>query len=232
MRVAIVDDEKYWRECIQSEITQYDIKEEIEIFMFSSGEQFLQSNEKFDISLVDISMQGIDGFDTILAARKNNSEGIYMILTTHTEMSRKGYIVNAFRYIDKAELQELQEAFTSAQIVLGRNKRIMFNIIDFGIREFVLKDIIFIETEKHYTLLHTKNGKVKCNDNMKDIEKKLPSKWFFRCHNAYIVNLDEIDCIKGRIVYLSSGNNIDVSLRKLNEFKKIYIDRQFICASK
>ena len=65
MRVAIVDDDKSWREYIQSEIAQYNIKDEIETFLFSSGEQFLQSNEKFDISMVVISMQGIDGFDTI-----------------------------------------------------------------------------------------------------------------------------------------------------------------------
>lgn len=232
MRVAIVDDDKSWREYIQSEIAQYNIKDEIETFLFSSGEQFLQSNEKFDISMVDISMQGIDGFDTISEARKYNPDGIFMILTTHTEMSRKGYIVNAFRYIDKAELQELQEAITSAQIVLGRNKRIMVNVIDAGIREVVLKNIIYIETEKHYTLFHTKQGIVKCSDNMKDIEKMLPSKWFFRCHNAYIVNLDEITRIKERIIYLSNGDDIDVSLRKLNEFKKLYIDRQFECANK
>ena len=37
MRVAIVDDEKYWRECIQSEIAQYDIKEEKVLFIIYGG---------------------------------------------------------------------------------------------------------------------------------------------------------------------------------------------------
>lgn len=232
MRVAIVDDEKYWRECIRSAIIQCDIMDVIEIFLFSSGEQFLASKEKFDITMVDISMQGIDGFDTISEARKYDPDGLYVILTTHTEMSRKGYIVNAFRYIDKAELEELHEAFTSAQIVLGRNKRIKVNVIDAGMRELILKNIIYIETEKHYILFHTKHGVIKCSDNMKDIENMLPSEWFCRCHNAYIVNLDEITRIKDRIVYLSNGDDIDVSLRKSNEFKKLYLDRQFECANK
>ncbi len=232
MRVAIVDDDANWRKQIQRKIVQYDTMKEIEITLFSSGEQYLANKEHYDISLIDIEMQGLDGFDTISEARKYNPEGIYVILTTHIEMSRKGYVVNAFRYIDKAELDELQEALASAQIILGRNKRIKVSVVDAGMRELTLKNIIYVETEKHYILFHTKQGVVKCSDNMKDVEKILPTEWFCRCHNAFIVNLDEIARIEDRIVYLSNGEDIDVSQRKLNQFKKLYVDRQFECANR
>lgn len=232
MRVAIVDDDANWRKRIQRKIVQYDTMKEIEITLFSSGEQYLANKEHYDISLIDIEMQGLDGFDTISEARKYNPEGIYVILTTHIEMSRKGYVVNAFRYIDKTELDELQEALASAQIILGRNKRIKVSVVDAGIRELTLKNIIYVETEKHYILFHTKQGVVKCSDNMKDVEKILPTEWFCRCHNAFIVNLDEIARIEDRIVYLSNGEDIDVSQRKLNQFKKLYVDRQFECANR
>ena len=232
MRVAIVDDDANWRKRIQRKIVQYDTMKEIEITLFSSGEQYLANKEHYDISLIDIEMQGLDGFETISEARKYNPEGIYVILTTHIEMSRKGYVVNAFRYIDKAELDELQEALASAQIILGRNKRIKVSVVDAGIRELTLKNIIYVETEKHYILFHTKQGVVKCSDNMKDVEKILPTEWFCRCHNAFIVNLDEIARIEDRIVYLSNGEDIDVSQRKLNQFKKLYVDRQFECANR
>ena len=44
-----------------------------------------------------------------------------MILTTHTEMSRRGYLVNAFRYLDKVNLkEELKEAFYSAKKIAGK----------------------------------------------------------------------------------------------------------------
>ncbi len=232
MRVAIVDDDANWRKQIQRKIVQYDTMKEIEITLFSSGEQYLANKEHYDISLIDIEMQGLDGFDTISEARKYNPEGIYVILTTHIEMSRKGYVVNAFRYIDKAELDELQEALASAQIILGRNKRIKVSVVDAGMRELTLKKIVYVETEKHYILFHTKQGVVKCSDNMKDVEKILPTEWFCRCHNAFIVNLDEIARIEDRIVYLSNGEDIDVSQRKLNQFKKLYVDRQFECANR
>ena len=144
MRVAIVDDDANWRKRIQRKIVQYDTMKEIEITLFSSGEQYLANKEHYDISLIDIEMQGLDGFDTISEARKYNPEGIYVILTTHIEMSRKGYVVNAFRYIDKTELDELQEALASAQIILGRNKRIKVSVVDAGMRELTLKNIIYV----------------------------------------------------------------------------------------
>ena len=55
---------------------------------------------------------------------------VYIILTTHTEMSRKGYLVNAFRYIDKSNMsKEIVEAINAAEVLLRRNDNIEINIV-------------------------------------------------------------------------------------------------------
>jgi len=110
MNIAIVDDDEIWRERIKAELLGYN-HDEMQIDLFASGEKYLCSQKQYDISFVDIEMSGIDGFETITKARNAKGDsGIYVILTTHTEMSRKGYFVNAFRYIDKVHLEELKEA--------------------------------------------------------------------------------------------------------------------------
>ena len=232
MRISIVDDDKNWRERVKEEILKYEKCEDFEIDLFESGESYLNSKEHYDISFIDIEMPGIDGFETIAKAKESGDDGIYVILTTHAEMSRKGYVVNAFRYIDKAYLEELKEAIDSAIIVLGRNEKIKVNVIGDGPRELVLKNIIYIETEKHYIVIHTKQGSIKCSNNMSEIENMLQGKWFCRCHNVYIVNLDEISHIDDRIVYLSNGADIDISYRRMSQFKKLYINRTYECANK
>lgn len=232
MRISIVDDDKNWRERVKDEILKYEKCEDFEIDLFASGDSYLNSKEHYDISFIDIEMPGIDGFETIAKAKESGEDGIYVILTTHAEMSRKGYVVNAFRYIDKAYLEELKEAIDSAIIVLGRNEKIKVNVIGDGPRELVLKNIIYIETEKHYIVIHTKQGSIKCSNNMSEIENMLHGKWFCRCHNVYIVNLDEISHIDDRIVYLSNGADIDISYRRMSQFKKLYINRQYECANK
>ena len=231
MRIAIVDEETNWREQVRDAIVRYDENEEIEIDMFTSGKGYLESTRRYDISLIDIEMSGIDGFETIMRAKESDADGIYIILTTHTEMSRKGYLVNAFRYIDKVHLEELQEAIDSAKKVLGRNEKIEVNVIGEGTRKITLKNIIYVETEKHYIRIHTRQGIIKCSNSMKEIESMLPDKWFNRCHNVYIVNLDEIVRIDDRIVYLSNGDDIDISHRKMSQFRKLYINRQYECAN-
>ena len=227
MKIAIIDDSKNWRQKIKEEIFRYlDISDE-DIDMYSGGEQYLESQKKYDISFVDIEMAGIDGFETISSARKYNPDGFYIILTTHEELSRKGYIVNAFRYIYKMKLVELDEAISAIQVLQERNKTIEVSVIGGGIKELELKNIIFFETEKHYILVHTKQGVLKCNNNMRDIENMLPNQWFYRCHKTYIINLDEIKHIDRKIVYLNDGNEVDISRRKVNQFKEIYFNRQY-----
>lgn len=227
MKISIVDDDPKWIERIQNEIMRYDKNKEMEIDVFLSGEEYLKREEQYDISFIDIEMTGIDGFETISEARKYNPNGLYVILTTHVEMSRKGYVVNAFRYLDKMNLEEMQETIESAQVVLGRNEKIDVNVINDGVRKITLKNIIYIETERHYILIHMKHGNIKCSDTLQDIEELLPSNWFNRCHNVYIVNLDEINDIKDKILYLSNGDDIDVSDRKMRQFKKAYLNREY-----
>ena len=231
MTIAIVDDEIIWRERVRDEILRYDEEKEIKIDFFTNGESYLEFQNNYDISFVDIEMPGLDGFETITRAKEKDTDGIYIILTTRTEMSRKGYVVNAFRYIDKQQMEEVREALDSAKTLLGRNEKIEVNVIGDSVRKITLKNIIYVETEKHYILIHTKQGAIKCSNTMKEIENMLPDNWFSRCHNVYIVNLDEIIRIDDRIVYLSNGADIDISHRRMNQFRKIYLNRQFECAN-
>lgn len=232
MKISIVDDEMIWIERIKSEIVRYAQDNDMEIDVFSSGEEYLKCEKQYDISFVDIEMPGIDGFETISRARKYHPEGIYVILTTHAEMSRKGYRVSAFRFLDKMELEEIQETIEAAKIVLERNRKIEINVIGGGVQKLTLKNIIYIETEKHYILIHTKQDNIRCSNKMQEIEELLPGNWFSRCHHAYIVNLDEIRKIDKRIVYLNNGDDIDVSERKTQQFKKAYLNRLFECANR
>lgn len=231
MKIAIVDDEDYWRkktdECIR-EIEQTDI----EVVVYDNPISYLACKDEYDISLIDIEMPKIDGFKTIEKAREKNKKGIFMILTTHTEMSRRGYVVNAFRYLDKRNLKkELEEALLASKKLLEKNKRITLNIVGELQQELALKNIYYFEAQKHGVIICTSLGKKRCNDSMAEMEQKLDNKWFYRCHNSFIVNLDEIESLKGTIINMKNGDDIDISRRKVSEFKKVFLKRQYECAN-
>lgn len=100
-----------------------------------------------------------------------------------------------------------------------------------GLQELLLKNIYYIEAQKHGILIHTTNGTKRCNCSMTEIENSLSGKWFYRCHNAFIVNLDEIETIKGTLLFIKNGEDIDISRRRVADFKKVYLKRQYECAN-
>ena len=233
MKIAIVEDEKYWREYAKKVVQQfYGENNQFELDIYVNGISYLKSGQKYDISFIDIEMPSIDGFETIVKAKQFNYKGIFIVLTTHLELSRKGYHVDAFRYIDKANIyEEVYEALKSAEIVLGRNAKVCVNVIGEGKRELTLKNIIYIETEKHYVAIHTKYGDIRCSNSMHEMEKFLCNKWFYRSHNAYIVNLDEVKAIEGSKAIMSNLHKLDIAKRKFFSFRRAYIDRQYECAN-
>ena len=89
LKLAIVDDEPRWIEMAKQQVVKY-WEKEAEIYTYTDGESFLEAMEKFDLILMDIEMPEMDGFDTIKKYRKRNKDGLFLILTTHMEMSTKG----------------------------------------------------------------------------------------------------------------------------------------------
>lgn len=232
IKIAIIDDEKYWREEIEKTLYECYDRDKIELDIYESGVEYLKKNNIYDITFVDVEMPDLDGFETIMSARKFNPEGIFIILTTHTEMSRKGYLVNAFRYIDKVHLkEEMPEAMDSAKVLLRKNIKINVSVISEGVQEIALKDIIYIETGRHFTMIYTKHGEKRCSNSMSEIEGMLSEEYFYRCHNAFIVNMDEINEFKNNMLVMSNGEKVEVSKRKISDFKKVYIKRQYVLAN-
>lgn len=229
MKIAIVDDKLHWHDKIETIICKC---VNAEIDNYSNGKDFLLNKKKYDIVFMDIEMPYMDGFDTIKKARELNLESIYIIMTTHSEMSRKGYLVNAFRYIDKQKMkEEIPEAIDSANMILDNNKKISVNVIGKGVLDINLSNILYIETEKHRVLVHTNNDVVRCGDSMIELENKLQKDNFYRCHNAYIVNLDAVNKIEKTYTILKNGEKVEISRRKYQEFGNRYLERRFHCAN-
>ena len=115
MKIAVVDNEKLWRQNIDTFVRKWYEDKELSLDIFESGDEFLKMKTKYDIVVLDVEMPEKDGFETAQEYRKLFPEAIIILLTIHLEMSRKGYVVNAFRYVDKTNMQyELEEAVISA----------------------------------------------------------------------------------------------------------------------
>lgn len=228
MRIAIVDDEEIWRTKTEQEVMAYNFVCEVEVEKYASGENFLKNSKNYDIVFLDVEMNRIDGFQTAAEYRKIYPDAIIIILTTHTELSRKGYMVNAFRYIDKANMnEEMAEALMSAELLLNRNQTIELDVSGLGNVAVVMKDILYIETVSQRVNVHTEEREYASYMSMADLEEKLKDFGFFRCHKSYIVNLDKIREFTRTEIQMKDGSTVYVSVRRYPELKRQFLDHKF-----
>ena len=109
LRIAICDDEQFYREKIQSLLKQYFKKRNLqyEVEAFVSGEDFLRQCEnrvRYDIVFMDISMEKLDGMQTARQIRAFHSDTSIVFVTAFIDYALEGYKVNAVRYILKDTL--------------------------------------------------------------------------------------------------------------------------------
>ncbi len=223
MKIAIVDDEQKWR-TLASEVVKSFIEKSDEIEEFNSGVEFLKRNTEYDVVLMDIDMPEMDGFETIISYKAEHSESVIIILTTHLDCARKGYLVDAFRYVDKTKMQdELKEAFERIRDINRKNSFSLTGISGNETKNILVKDILYIETKGRGCIIQTKDKSYECSDKISELETKLKEYGFFQCHKSFLVNLSLAEHIDKKFVYFLGDKKAYISVRKYTETKKRYI---------
>ena len=76
-----------------------------------------------------------------------------------------------------------------------------------------LSDVLWIEAEDYYVLVHTHQGRHLMRASMASLEERLDPRVFLRTHRAAIVNLREVVRIEGdpAVLVLSSGAHVPIS---------------------
>lgn len=232
MRIAVVDDEFAWREKIQYYLKKIIANHDV-INLFSSGREFLEKSERYDIVFMDVEMQEMDGFETTKRYKEKYPGAVVAMLTTHDEMCSQGYMVNAFRYISKTDMHNgIQETLCSLQKVLRNNKMIEIHILSQGKYEVDINNIVYVETYGRNTLVHLRGRNCICTDSMKEMCDKLERESFFQCHQSFLVNIDDVEGYDKKDVFLKNGESIMLSKRQRKAFEEAYFKRTFQCANR
>lgn len=228
MRIAVVDDEQIWRDRTVFTIKCISGCYDAIIDVFKSGDEFLKSDQEYDVSFIDIEMGTKDGFDVINEARENGRQGRFVILTSHTEFSMKGYRVNAFRYIDKAKMQEgMKEMFETLHYIEAGDKTVDIPMMNEENVKVKLGDIIYIETNGYHITVHTVKGNIDSRIRLADLETRMEDDMIFRCHNSFIVNLNKVRTYDKHFAYMMNNDKVDVSKRRYPEFRRRYMKNKF-----
>ena len=98
-RIAVCDDEKNVRDEIRNLILEWN--SEVELKVFSSGEDLLENYLPYDAVFLDIDMQGMNGIETGKALRIIDREVKIVYVTAYRDYVTGAFGVHAFQYLLK-----------------------------------------------------------------------------------------------------------------------------------
>ena len=231
INIAICEDNEQ-----QLQINKYYIEQwaksqqqNLNILTYKNAESFLFDWEyevNIDIVFLDIRMEEISGIDLAHHIRKKNPDIDIIFISGEKEHILEGYKVQAFNFILKPIKKE--EIFESLNIWLSRRRLREgdYLIVKKGKNFLKLNynDIYYLICFDHYIDIHTKQEVITFKQKISEIEQKLPSSQFCRCHRSYIVNLKYIDQIVKSEIILDNGVKIPVSKSRANITSKAFVN--------
>lgn len=221
IQIAIVEDDKHQTELLKKYITRYEKEsgQNFQVHVFQDGEDIVENySGKYDIILMDIEMQFMDGMTTAEEIRKSDTEVVIIFITNMPQYAMKGYAVDALDYVLKpinyfAFSQRIDRAL---ERMVKRTKKYL-NIMNKGtMRKIDISTLYYIEVQDHDLCFHTKDGNFTQRETMKRIEEKLAGESFFRCNKCYLINLEYVNGIEGNTV-LVGEEEVQVSRARKKE---------------
>lgn len=223
MYIAVVDDEKVIREDICELIEKQ--RPESSVEAFSTGEELLASEGRFDIVFLDIQMDGMNGIEAARSLRKRQEETVLIFITGIKEYVFDAIDLYAFQYLLKPlNEKKFVEVLDRAVKEAGRKKEKRGLFIKARNLTLDQTDILYIESRGKKVEIHTARDKesIEIYASMEELEGQL-GEGFYRCHRAYIVNMAHITEYGSDSILLTNGDKVYLAKKKYGEFVKAYM---------
>lgn len=212
IKILIVEDEMVIAANISLQLTTlgYEV-----LGVLPRGEEALLhiKQEQPDIVLLDIQLKGkLDGIETAQIMQHDyDIPIIYLTANADDANFNRAKATNPYAFISKPfKKLDLQRAIELTVNQINCNKEsgshaTMANTESFILSDCIfvrhhekmvkvdIKDILYIEAERNYCRIHSKDKEYLLVMTLKDMDEKLPDRHFIRVHRSFIVNISQID---------------------------------------
>lgn len=223
IRIGIVEDDAASAALLVDYLKRYEREhdEQFTVRHFTDGAEVVAGyRPDFDILLLDVEMPGLDGFSAAKQIRQVDPEVVLVFITNMTQYAIKGYEVDALSYVLKPVpyFAFSQEIKRSVARLRRRSADYLLLTVDGGLARVVMNDIVFLESAKHRTVVHTVDGKHSVVGPLKAFEEQLAGRTFFRCNSGYLVNLRHVLGVQGSSALLVGGHDLLISRSRKKAF--------------
>ena len=227
MRIAVVDDDFRVLDKVKTEINHWAEEENKDI----CAEYYpkarlllydLDENLTFDVYLLDVEMDEMDGLTLAKQIRERQKEAYIIFLTSHLKYALQGYAVRAYQYLPKGNLENglkliLQQVYQEYE----EEKDDFFHIqTNSRYERIAYKNIYYVYKDRKNVVFVTEQGSSWCRATLQEIYAVMPHNEFIYVDRAYVVSIKKIDRFQNQELFLTNGDKIPVSRSHMNSVKE------------
>ena len=214
-RLAICDDEKSSAAEAAELLEKYKRKHwgtQIEADIYYTSLDLLEALEKkaYDIFLLDIYIDKINGIELAQAIKKNNEDAKIIFMTSSNAFYKDAFRIHAVHYLEKPILEE--DFFDAMDRVCEEEEEMSyFTFRDSGVvRRIPVGDIMYIESEDHYKRIVAGEDSFLVRGTMQEIKADLDYPYFCELGVKSIINLKKVLKITKESVVMEDGKEFSV----------------------
>ncbi len=222
MNIAVVEDEPEERLLLYSWITEYFETRNIpaSVRCYGDGKEIVEeAGEDFDGIFMDIHMDGLSGLEAARQIRTRDSQVAIVFITNMARYAIDGYSVQALDFLVKpVSVRRVEQTLDRLLELLGRQKPAKIAVkANGGIYQLDTGDIFYIELYGRKIRVHCSQGVLETGGSLQHFEELLARAPFFRCHQAFLVNMAHVSSVEKYDVTVN-GTRIPVSRQKKRPF--------------
>lgn len=228
--IRIVDDDPIAAQQLVGHIRRYQAErqETFAVDVLMDGAQLVeQYRSDVDILFLDVDMPGMDGFTAAQQIRQLDSDVVIVFVTALGHYAIRGYEVGALSYLVKpvpyfAFSQQLMRSVATVR----RRPVDDFLVLPTrgGIARIPTADIVYAESARRHTVVHTADGAYQAPITLKQLEDDLSGRAFYRSNNCYVVNLRHVTGVQEGDCLLADGSRLAISRSRRRGFMAALTD--------
>jgi DNA-binding LytR/AlgR family response regulator len=219
--VCVVDDVFEETSKIKDIVSSFNEEFIIETYLDSTNEKIIKKN--YDLYLLDIDMDKLNGIDLGKKIRKNNEKSDIIFVSRREDLVFESFSVGILYFVRKSNLvKDLQKALAVIYDRYNLNSK-KYHYENKNIsKDINYIDIQFIEVYRNDLIIHTSSKKYVQRKTLSKIQEDIDEKCFEKISKSFIINFENIDELEERKITMNNSEVIYLSKRKIIDFKNKY----------
>ena len=228
LNIAVCDDEQSQIEYTKTAVSTWAAAcGHLPVFAeFPSAEAFLfnyAENQNYDILLLDIEMNEMNGIDLAKKVREGNNRVQIVFITGYPDFMSEGFEVAALHYLMKpVKKEKLFSVLDRAVDNIAKSPRFLLLPMGKETLRVYAEEIFYAESDGHYILLHVGGEIHRLRMTIPEIEKEL-GEGFFRTGRSFVVGLKHVARITKASIYLEDGTELPLGKGLYDDMNKALI---------